>query len=81
MSDKKKIPFQFRKGIFIVECSVDVRAVFGRCTVVNSGKEILKMKHAALYNTHSKERQHLREVQGILKGDLEYDCRRDTGTN
>jgi len=39
------------------------------------------MKHAALYNTHSKERQHLREVQGILKGDLEYDCRRDTGTN
>lgn len=50
--------------------------MFGDCTVtvplatvVNSGKEILKKKHAALYNTHSKERQHLREVKGILKGD------------
>lgn len=28
------------------------------------------MTHAAPYNTHSKERQHLREVQGIGKGDL-----------
>lgn len=32
------------------------------------------MTHAAPYNTHSKKRQHLREVKGITKGDLEYDC-------